>query len=241
MYTRKQRLPSWNTQRRNLPYKTHTATQTKRLLSRSIFRQQNVDIDLHTSSNKSKGTIFANELKHMNNEELRQEFTSENANRVWRILTTKEGARRPTSLLALTFDTSFLPKQVHAGYVRYKVRPFIPNPLRPFRCQAYGHGSRNCCREDRRVRCGQSKHEIECTSPQKCLNCGSAEHAAYQMMCPEQKEKKQSVNSKLIRTSHLQKPGSESPTRFNLINLVKNDEFHTRIQVYVWEVRWKIT
>jgi len=83
----------------------------------------------------------------------------------------KEGRKEPTNTVFLTFAMTQLPETVTVGYMRVKVVPYIPSPLRCFRCQHYGHGSRSCksaeiCRD-----CGQAKHEGGCVGPKFCVNC----------------------------------------------------------------------
>jgi hypothetical protein len=44
-------------------------------------------------------------------------------------------------------DRCLLADKVMLGYVRYPVRAFVPNPLRCFRCHAYGHVIAVCRRD----------------------------------------------------------------------------------------------
>ncbi|GFT38615.1 hypothetical protein TNCV_4949161 [Trichonephila clavipes] len=55
---------------------------------------------------------------------------------------------------------------------RCPVRSYIPNPLRCFQCQRYGH-SKNVCRgQPTCPRCGESGHEsVDCTKKEQYLNC----------------------------------------------------------------------
>ncbi|GBN92256.1 hypothetical protein AVEN_12459-1 [Araneus ventricosus] len=45
----------------------------------------------------------------------------------------------PTKHVILTFSSSKLPSSITAGYIRSPVKPYIPNPLRCFNCQRFGH------------------------------------------------------------------------------------------------------
>ncbi|GFY31976.1 uncharacterized protein TNCV_2621131 [Trichonephila clavipes] len=70
------------------------------------------------------------------------------------------------------------------AYIRCPVRPYIPNPLRCFQCQRYGH-SKNVCRgQPTCPRCGESGHDsVDCTKKEQCLNC-KGDHPAYSRSCP---------------------------------------------------------
>lgn len=104
---------------------------------------------------------------------------------VKRITTLKYGQRRNTPLLILTFNTTHRPTEIHAGYIKYSVRIYIPNPLRCFRCQSFGHGSKVCRQEARCHKCGSPSHgENPCDAPVHCLHCNSTEHTCTSSQCP---------------------------------------------------------
>ncbi|GBM80119.1 hypothetical protein AVEN_218281-1 [Araneus ventricosus] len=50
----------------------------------------------------------------------------------------------PTKHIILTFSSSKLPSSITAGYGRSPVKPYIPNPLRCFNCQRFGHSKAAC-------------------------------------------------------------------------------------------------
>ncbi|GBM55063.1 hypothetical protein AVEN_73147-1 [Araneus ventricosus] len=83
-------------------------------------------------------------------------------------------------------NTPVLPKSIKAGYINCKLRPYIPNPLRYFKCQRYGHSQQSCRGTDPVCgKCTESGHETNvCTSDTfKCRNC-SGPHAASSKSCP---------------------------------------------------------
>lgn len=180
--------------------KSETPAQTKKLLTITKFCEQPVKVYLHETRNQSKGIIFASELNYLDATEICEGFASEGVTDVRRISNVRDGVRRPTSLLVLTFQTSCLPTHVKAGYLRYEIRPFIPNPLRCFNCQQFGHGSRHCRRGACCVKCGLPAHEgSQCSSPQRCVNCGSEEHAASSNKCPKWQAEKRICEIKVTQ------------------------------------------
>ncbi|GFW58790.1 uncharacterized protein TNCV_379731 [Trichonephila clavipes] len=103
---------------------------------------------------------------------------------VRRITIRRDGQVLNTKHLILTFSTPDLPQTVKMAYIRCPVRPYIPNPLRCFQCQRYGH-SKNVCRgQPTCPRCGESGHDsADCKKKEQCLNC-KGEHPAYSRSCP---------------------------------------------------------
>ena len=65
----------------------------------------------------------------------------------------------------LSFDVEFLPDKVMLGYINYPVRDFVPNTLRCYRCQAYGHVAVVCRREVPRCeKCAEGYETKECVA-----------------------------------------------------------------------------
>jgi len=54
------------------------------------------------------------------------------------------GSRRNTNTLIITFHTASISKHIKIGYLRIPVELYIPNPLRCFNCQKFGHGQKTC-------------------------------------------------------------------------------------------------
>ena len=174
-----------------LVIKTNSRKATKALLKTTKFCNKQVSITLHTSRNTSKGTVFAPELRHMTEEEIHADLKGDGVTHIRRITSFRDGQRRDTSLLVLTFDTTTLPEKINIGWLRKEVRVFIPNPLRCFKCQRFGHGSSSCRQTARCQRCGDSPHDgSDCKTPLKCLSCGSEDHSVSSTQCPIWKKEK---------------------------------------------------
>ena len=95
----------------------------------------------------------------------------------------------PTNTLFLTFNTPELPKEITVGYLKVKVALFVPNPMRCFNCNKFGHRSQRCKVTAKCPGCGKDKHEGRCEGPKLCSNCNGP-HASSAKDCPVwQKEK----------------------------------------------------
>ena len=85
------------------------------------------------------------------------------------------------------------PEKLHIGYLSVHVDLFIPNPLRCFKCQRYGHGRDSCKNlpQPACFRCGQQGHDsTDCQRAAKRANC-QGDHVAASKDWPVWKKEKQ--------------------------------------------------
>ncbi|GBM62977.1 hypothetical protein AVEN_147233-1 [Araneus ventricosus] len=86
---------------------------------------------------------------------------------------------------------------IKAGYINLSVRPYIPNPLRCFKCQRFGHSQTGCCGALTCARCATVGHlSSVCTEQEKCVNCKGS-HTSYSRSCPVWKTEKEIVAVKV--------------------------------------------
>ena len=73
------------------------------------------------------------------------------------------------------------------------VEQYIPNPLRCYKCQKYGHYEDNCKVREVCRKCGQQNpghHTNDCQFPYKCANCGG-DQPAYARSCESWRQEKE--------------------------------------------------
>lgn len=87
----------------------------------------------------------------------------------------------PTIMLKIAGEV--LPQDLKFGYRNYKVKEFVPRPIRCFKCQRFGHTSGNCHSIRRCKKCGGNHELQECTENIKCVNC-KGPHDAGSFECP---------------------------------------------------------
>lgn len=161
--------------------------QTKRLLSVTQLAGYAVEVSPHSTLNFSKGVITCKDLLNSSIEEIKEELQSEGVIDAKRITSKVNGELSETASLIITFNVPYLPKTIKAAMYRLQVRPYIPSPMRCFKCQKFGHTSIKCTSEQICV-CGKPIHEgRSCTKPVTCVNCGG-EHPARSKDCPKYKE-----------------------------------------------------
>jgi len=153
------------------------------LLKATMFAHVPIKVTPHKSMNSRKGVIRCNSLEDETEDDICFELKDQNVTEVKRIF--KDKGTTPTNTFILTFGVTTLPEAVKIGYMRVRVSPYVPFPLRCFKCQKYGHGKNRCRGKDICSKCG-GNHKIEdCISSTKfCVNC-EGEHEASDKNCPE--------------------------------------------------------
>ncbi|GFT56820.1 uncharacterized protein TNCV_1268961 [Trichonephila clavipes] len=145
----------------------------------------------HKSLNSSRGVISEPDLIFTPETEILEEFSGQGVIQVRRITIKKDAEIIPTKHLILTFNNPKLPTTIKAGYLNCKIRPYIPNPLRCFQCQRFGHSHTACRGQLTCSRCATVGHpSTDCTLEPKCVNC-SQSHPSDSKLCSQWKTEKE--------------------------------------------------
>ena len=141
-----------------------------------------VVVEPHRTLNTSRGVIRDEALSNMSEGELVDSLRGEGVTGVRFFTGDRNGHpfRHPT--VVLTFNSPTPPKQIWAGFYWVKVRDYIPNPLRCFKCQKYGHTEARCRQQVACFRCGGEHAGEGCKEPPKCVNC-SGSHPSSSKQC----------------------------------------------------------
>ena len=153
------------------------------LLQAKHFMNTPVKITPHRSLNCSKGVIRCRELRDCSEQEIVEGLEDQNVVTAHKVMATKNEIKTPTNTIFLTFNSPKLPTAIQVGYLNVKVEPYIPNPIRCFSCQKFGHLSKNCNKPPACANCGSIEHDFNsCQQPSKCLNCDQ-EHPSSSKKC----------------------------------------------------------
>ena len=171
--------------------------QTEQLLRQTKFYNINVRIFPHPTLNSSKGIIKDPAMKGVSEEEMKENLKSQGVTSVKRIIIKKEGKHIETNTFVLTFNTPIVPKEIKFFYRNIKIELYIPNPLRCFWCQKFGHHEDKCSAPPVCGKCGQEgNHTSTCSNPIKCANCGK-DHPAYSNQCEVWLKEKEIIKLKV--------------------------------------------
>ncbi|GFX65456.1 uncharacterized protein TNCV_400071 [Trichonephila clavipes] len=128
----------------DLLIETTSAFQTKSFLLAKSFLNEPVTISPHKTLISCRGVISEPDLLTTPEPEILERFSNQGVIQVRRIAIKKNSILIPTKHLILTFNSPNLPTTITAGYLNCKIRPYIPNPLRCFKCQRFVHSQTSC-------------------------------------------------------------------------------------------------
>ena len=83
--------------------------------------------------------IRSRDLVYCTEAEILEGFRDQSGTSVRLIYIFRDGQKRPTGTLTLTFDSPKVPSLVTAGYLSIPVKTYVPNQLRCLQFQKWGH------------------------------------------------------------------------------------------------------
>ncbi|RUS84611.1 hypothetical protein EGW08_007638 [Elysia chlorotica] len=182
--------------------------QVKRLGKIDTFVNIPVTVKAHRSLNSSRGVVRSRDLETTSEEEMVEEL--DGVTHALRIFVRKGGDKVRTNTFVLTFDSTSPPTSLKVVYLTLKVTPYIPRPMRCFKCHRFGHSQTTCRRTAVCCRFGKGGHD--CKADPSCLNCHGP-HAADSKECPSGKRKRLFSDTKPSMVVPLHRP--ELPLSWN--------------------------
>ncbi|XP_055925489.1 uncharacterized protein LOC129957260 [Argiope bruennichi] len=156
-----------------------------------------ISVSPHASLNTSKGVITCGEILNLSVDYITNELKSQGVVHARRITIRRDGEIIETKHHILTFKSPKIPEYIYARYIKLPVRPYIPNPLRCFKCQRFGHSKTNCRGALTCARCAEKGHDSQqCAAAEKCVNCGG-DHTSYSRSCSRWQLEKQIITLKI--------------------------------------------
>ncbi|GFV06930.1 hypothetical protein TNCV_2916901 [Trichonephila clavipes] len=156
-----------------------SAKQATALINLQKLAHLDVTVAPHTNLNFSRGVISPADFLNVSTEEIKENMKAQNVCDVRRITIRRDGQVLNTKHLILTFNTPDLPQTVKMAYIRCPVRPYIPNPLRCFQCQRFGHSKTVCRGQPTCSRCAEARRVVSSRTPVSGKSYASATSKSY--------------------------------------------------------------
>ena len=163
------------------------ASQSRMIRDTKTFMDIEVKASPHRTLNTSREVIrdHGRDLYDMSDTDIVYELKDQGVENVSRFILKKDGKEIRTNTLFITFGMPTPPAKLKIGYYNVEVKLYIPNPLRCFGCQEFGHSRKFCKKSPKCWKCGQEGHDgSECSSDSICcVNC-KGDHFSSSKNCP---------------------------------------------------------
>lgn len=168
----------------SLLIRTNSSKGTANLLKSTTFGGiMNIKVEEHHSLNDRQGIIYCPDLNNEDLNEILKELENQNIKLVHAMTKSVDNKIVRMGLYVITFNAQVLPEFINVGYLKVKVRPFIPNPMKCKKCLAYGHTQKWCNEsEEFCYKCSKTLPHESCTD-KICKNC-QGEHFSNFKKCP---------------------------------------------------------
>ena len=188
---------------KTLLVETNRKSQSDNLLKTKTFFGLKVSVTEHKSLNTSKGIIHDRMLKGEKEDDIVEYLKEQVVVACKRFTIKKDHETVQTNTLLLTFNSVSVPKSMKIFYGIVPVDVYVPNPLRCFNCQRFGHHETNCPVDIGSVceKCGAGGHDHHtsaCKNTPKCVNCGK-DHLSRSNQCEVWKKEKEISKIKVTK------------------------------------------
>ena len=137
-----------------------------------------VTVTEHPRKNTARGVITCPQLRGVSEEEIWECLSEQGVTDAKRIRRKMDGTLKDTDAIILSFSSATVPDKIKVGFSVVSVRPFVPDPIRCFKCQLFGHVTDQCKNKQRCAKCSGEHDSRTCgANPLRCPNCTMAHGA----------------------------------------------------------------
>lgn len=163
---------------------TNSNKGTDNLLKATAFGGiMKINVEEHRSLNDRQGIIYCPDLNNVEITDILSELKEQSIKQIHPMTKLVDNKIVRMGLYVVTFNTQVLPEFVIIGYLKVRVRIFIPNPMKCKKCLAYGH-TKNWCKEVEEFcnKCSEKLPHNSCDN-KLCKNC-QGDHFSNFKKCP---------------------------------------------------------
>ena len=97
-----------------------------------------ISVSAHRTKNSSRGIIYCADLEDVSDDDIAEGLSDYGVVSARQIISRRAGTPVATHNIILTFNQVDTPRDVKVCFVRVQVRPYIPSPMRCFKCLKFG-------------------------------------------------------------------------------------------------------
>ena len=116
----------------------------------------------------------------MTETEIKTELQEQGVDEVHKVTVKMDTEKVPTN--TRNVGTPEMPKDITVGYLKVKVALFVPNPMRCFNCNKFGHTSQRCKVAAKCQWCRKDKHEGRCEGPKRKVSAVGMRDPSYALI-----------------------------------------------------------
>ncbi|XP_014832393.1 PREDICTED: uncharacterized protein LOC106910304 [Poecilia mexicana] len=146
----------------------------------NICKRSVLEKKIMGENKKIRGVIYGIPLDE-DLDKIKRSVVGAKVNNLKRLSKTVDEKRVGSLSILIEFEEKELPKNIKIGYLNFQVRPYVPPPLRCFKCQRYGHIAAVCKGKQRCPKCGEDYKLEDCKEElqEKCCNCGGNHRVTF--------------------------------------------------------------
>jgi hypothetical protein len=219
--------------------------QSENLMKSRVFVNIPIQVSPHKTLNFCRGVVRSRDLRNCSEAEMVENLRDQNVVEAKRIHISRNGNRILTNTFILKFNVCKLPENIKAGFINIPVEPFVPNPLRCYNCQRFGHHKDKCQKVKVCARCGQENHDFSsCENPKQCANC-KGDHSAHSKECVKWQQEREILKIKVQDNVSFQEAkkrvssrGVTGPTAQSYAEKVRTPRVETKSVAVQTEITW---
>lgn len=145
----------------------------------SLKKLTNIDVNVSKLEeyNEIRGVIHGVD-PGFSEEELLEGFKECNKDLTITQVSRFKKGENPIPTIMIKMKEKSLSEFLKFGYLQFRVKEYIPRPIRCYNCQRFGHTANSCNSIKRCKKCGLNHNVEECHEQLKCPNCRGSHEAS---------------------------------------------------------------
>lgn len=178
---------------------------------KGVVKKVDLDFEEETLQDYIYSPINIINITRLNRRALNKDYKEDNPN-------SPKFVYLKTSSILITFDGTYLPKEIKVFNIHRDVVPYIPPVTQCYACLLYGHTKKLCKGKPKCFICTDSDHQsapgVASSCIKKCYHCKSGEHTSTSKQCPEYQRQTQIKKLMVFENISYQEANNKCPKQY---------------------------